>query len=133
MVQSDPASPRSRDDDSARASVAEMSEQAKDAARVHAGVAEISAVPTVELPRPAFERFPTPVAGIKAKPWPNLKDQGRFEVTKQEGDGMMFKVPTLRNIAETAPHFHDGSAPTLALAVQPDLPPSSAETPGPLP
>jgi len=50
--------------------------------------------------------------------WPNQKDQGRFEVTKQEVDRMMFKVPTLRNIAKTAPYFHDGSVPTLDAAVR---------------
>lgn len=52
------------------------------------------------------------------EPWPNQADQGRFEVTKDEGDRMMFKVPTLRNIAKTAPYFHDGSAKTLNQAVQ---------------
>jgi cytochrome c peroxidase len=52
------------------------------------------------------------------EPWPNQKDQGRFEVTKQEGDRMMFKVPTLRNVAKTAPYFHDGSVATLDAAVR---------------
>lgn len=52
------------------------------------------------------------------EPWPNQADQGRYEVTKQEVDRMMFKVPTLRNIAETAPYFHDGSAATLEQAVK---------------
>lgn len=52
------------------------------------------------------------------EPWPNQTDQGRFEVTKQEVDRMMFKVPTLRNVAATAPYFHDGSVPTLDLAVR---------------
>ena len=51
------------------------------------------------------------------KPWPNQEDQGRYEVTKQESDKMMFKVPGLRNVAETAPYFHDGSAATLEEAV----------------
>ena len=50
--------------------------------------------------------------------WPNQTDRGRFEVTKQEPDRMMFKVPTLRNIAKTAPYFHDGSVATLDLAVR---------------
>jgi len=50
--------------------------------------------------------------------WPNQKDQGRFEVTKLEVDRMMFKVPTLRNIEKTAPYFHDGSVPSLELAVR---------------
>lgn len=52
------------------------------------------------------------------KPWPNQKDQGRFEVTKAEADKMMFKPPSLRNIAKTAPYFHDGSVATLEEAVK---------------
>jgi cytochrome c peroxidase len=30
----------------------------------------------------------------------------------------MLRVPSLRNVAETAPYFHDGSAPTLEDAVR---------------
>jgi cytochrome c peroxidase len=52
------------------------------------------------------------------QPWPNQKDQGRFEVTKAEADKMMFKVPSLRNIHKTAPYFHDGSAKTLPEAIK---------------
>ena len=48
-----------------------------------------------------------------AKPWPNNIDVGRFEVTKQEVDRFMFKVPTLRNVAKTAPYLHDGSITSL--------------------
>ncbi len=55
-------------------------------------------------------------AGL-VKPWPNQKDQGRYEVTKKDSDKMMFKVPSLRNIAKTAPYFHDASATTLDQAV----------------
>jgi cytochrome c peroxidase len=56
-------------------------------------------------------------AGL-VKPWPNQKDQGRFEVTKQDLDKMMFKVPILRNVEKTAPYFHDASAKTLEDAVR---------------
>lgn len=52
------------------------------------------------------------------KPWPNQDDPGRAEVTKAEADRMMFKVPSLRNIAETGPYFHDGSVPKLEDAVK---------------
>jgi cytochrome c peroxidase len=52
------------------------------------------------------------------EPWPGQRDQGRFAVTHSEGDRMMFKVPSLRNISETAPYFHDGSADTLSQAVE---------------
>ncbi len=52
------------------------------------------------------------------KPWPNDKDQGRFEVTKNDADKMMFKVPSLRNVTKTAPYFHDGSVADLGEAVK---------------
>lgn len=50
------------------------------------------------------------------KPYPT-KDLGRFEHTKNEADKYFFKVPSLRNVAETGPYFHDGSVPTLEAAV----------------
>ena len=31
---------------------------------------------------------------------------------------MVFKVPSLRNVAQTAPYFHDGSAKTLSQAIR---------------
>lgn len=52
------------------------------------------------------------------KAWPSDKDLGRFDVTKNDADKMMFSVPTLRNIAKTAPYFHDGSVETLDEAVR---------------
>lgn len=52
------------------------------------------------------------------KPWPTQDDQGRFEVTKQDVDKMVFKVPSLRNIEKTAPYFHDGSVASLDEAVR---------------
>jgi cytochrome c peroxidase len=45
-------------------------------------------------------------------------DLGRFLVTGDEADRHVFKVPSLRNVAETAPYFHDGSAATLEDAVR---------------
>jgi len=44
-------------------------------------------------------------------------DLGRFLVTRNEKDKHVFKVPSLRNVALTAPYFHDGSASTLEDAV----------------
>lgn len=44
-------------------------------------------------------------------------DDGRFIVTRKEEDRHIFKVPSLRNVAQTAPYFHDGSAATLEEAV----------------
>ncbi len=44
-------------------------------------------------------------------------DLGRFNITGQENDRFVFKVPSLRNVAVTAPYFHDGSIKTLEEAV----------------
>jgi cytochrome c peroxidase len=52
------------------------------------------------------------------KPWPNDKDRGRKDLTKNDADDMMFKVPSLRNIEKTAPYFHDGSVASLDEAVK---------------
>jgi cytochrome c peroxidase len=47
----------------------------------------------------------------------NTTDLGRYEVTKNEVDKYLFKVPTLRNIAETGPYFHDGAVASLDDAI----------------
>lgn len=46
------------------------------------------------------------------------KDRGRAEVTKATTDEKLFKVPSLRNIAETAPYFHDGSVKEIEEAIR---------------
>ena len=52
--------------------------------------------------------------GMKAE----KPDLGRFNVTKEEKDKGAFKAPTLRDVARSAPYFHDGSVPTLEEAVR---------------
>jgi cytochrome c peroxidase len=46
-----------------------------------------------------------------------LADLGRFNVTQNPADRFVFRVPSLRNVALTAPYFHDGSAQTLEDAI----------------
>lgn len=45
-------------------------------------------------------------------------DLGRMDVTGNQNDRNVFKVPSLRNVAMTAPYFHDGSAPDLETAIR---------------
>ncbi len=47
-----------------------------------------------------------------------VDDPGRFAVTGDPRDRSTFKVPSLRNVALTAPYLHDGSAATLEDAVR---------------
>lgn len=48
---------------------------------------------------------------------PTEADLGRYLVTRNPDDQHVFKVPSLRNVALTAPYFHDASARTLEDAV----------------
>ncbi len=47
-----------------------------------------------------------------------VEDNGRFKETKNERDRHRFKVPGLRNVALTAPYFHDATQATLEDAVR---------------
>ena len=58
--------------------------------------------------------------GVVEKPGADILppgDKGRFMVTKTPSDEYVFKVPTLRNIALTAPYFHTGQVWDLRQAV----------------
>lgn len=52
------------------------------------------------------------------KPYANLRDLGRYQQTRREEDKYVFKVPSLRNIAQTYPYFHDGAVWDLREAVK---------------
>ena len=47
----------------------------------------------------------------------NKNDYGRFNITNRQIDQFVFKVPSLRNVAVTAPYLHDGSATTIEDAI----------------
>jgi len=47
----------------------------------------------------------------------NKVDYGRMNYTNRQSDAFVFKVPSLRNVAVTAPYLHDGSAKTIEQAI----------------
>lgn len=49
---------------------------------------------------------------------PDDPDFGRERITEKESDRGKFKVPSLRNVAVTAPYMHDGSIETLEAVVE---------------
>lgn len=61
-------------------------------------------------------RFHVTGIGVDAKA--ENADVGRFKVTENEAEKFAFRTPTLRNVARTAPYFHDGSVATLKEAVK---------------
>ncbi len=62
-----------------------------------------------------FGIFADPFAGEKTQ---SEADLGRFAITGQETDRHVFRVPSLRNVALTAPYFHDGRTASLDEAVR---------------
>ncbi len=65
-----------------------------------------------------YELFPTFLGTEYEERYGLLKDEGRIQVTGDEGHRYMWRVPSLRNIADTAPYFHNGSVATLEEAAR---------------
>ncbi len=61
-----------------------------------------------------YQRFGAVIPNEKI----GMANLGRFNVTGDPDDKYYLKVPTLRNVARTAPYFHDGSVKTLHEAVR---------------
>jgi cytochrome c peroxidase len=74
--------------------------------------------PQMQTGQGFFMKFPT-FPGSRYEETYNLtEDLGRYEVTKDDADKHVWRVPTLRNIALTAPYFHNGAVQTLDEAVR---------------
>lgn len=72
----------------------------------------------LEMGEGFWELFPNYLGSRYDQQYRLLDDAGRFHVTGIESHRYMWRVPTLRNIAVTAPYFHNGSVATLAEAVR---------------
>jgi cytochrome c peroxidase len=81
----------------------------------HAGAAFNG--PPLPLGTGFFQKFPTYSGSDYEAEYDLDADNGRFEATGNEADKHTWRVPTLRNVALTAPYFHNGSVPTLDEAV----------------
>ncbi|MBI4694341.1 MAG: c-type cytochrome [Gammaproteobacteria bacterium] len=63
-------------------------------------------------------KFPVNAKSEYVAKYALTKDRGRYEVTKQDADAQLWRVPTLRNLVYTAPYFHNGAVKTLDEAVR---------------
>ncbi|HHJ81288.1 MAG TPA: cytochrome-c peroxidase, partial [Candidatus Tenderia electrophaga] len=73
--------------------------------------------PTLPIGEGFYQKFPSIASDYDHK-YKLSEDKGRFEVTKDRADMNKWRVPSLRNIALTAPYFHNGSVETLDEAVR---------------
>lgn len=64
-----------------------------------------------------FQKFPLLGIDYKSLTGSKRDDKGKMEVSKSDADKYIFKVPSLRNITETYPYFHDGSVDDLGKAI----------------
>ncbi|MDH5766138.1 MAG: cytochrome-c peroxidase [Gammaproteobacteria bacterium] len=72
----------------------------------------------VKLGTPVLMKFPTFTDNSYVKKYDLASDKGRENVTGKADDNNLFRTPTLRNIAVTAPYFHNGKVVTLDEAVK---------------
>lgn len=74
--------------------------------------------PKMDIGTGFFQKFPTFADNGYVAKYKLSDDKGRAEVTARAADNNMFRVPTLRNITDTAPYFHNGAVATLDEAVR---------------
>ncbi|MDH5326417.1 MAG: cytochrome-c peroxidase [Gammaproteobacteria bacterium] len=65
-----------------------------------------------------FQKFPTFSGSNYDKKYNLMADLGLYSVTNKDSDKNMWRVPTWRNVAVTAPYFHNGSVQSLDEAVK---------------
>ncbi len=74
--------------------------------------------PEMKIGEGFYQKFPMFPGSEYDKRYDLVSDAGRFEVTKNEADRNMWRVPTWRNVARTAPYFHNGKVKSLHEAVR---------------
>lgn len=65
-----------------------------------------------------YQKVPLIPGSAYDKKYDLTSDTGREQATKNAADRNMWRVPTWRNVALTAPYFHNGSVATLDEAVR---------------
>ncbi len=74
--------------------------------------------PTMAPGQGFYMSFPVFKDNAYVEKYDLMKDKGREEATGKPEDAHKYRVPTLRNIALTAPYFHNGSVKNLDEAVR---------------
>lgn len=109
--------PNSRFDKFLRGDVSAITAEEKEGYRRFKNYGCVSCHQGVNLGGNLFQKFGIMGNYFSARGKITQADLGRFNVTGDEEDRYVFKVPSLRNITLTAPYFHDGSAGTLEEAI----------------
>jgi len=73
--------------------------------------------PPMPLGTGFYQRFPTYAGHEEIKHYQLDEDKGRAQTSGKDAEAHLWKVPSLRNVALTAPYFHNGSVNELSDAV----------------
>ncbi|MEH6358723.1 MAG: cytochrome c peroxidase [Pseudomonadales bacterium] len=108
--------PNSRFDQHLRGDTKALTPHEKEGYRLFSSLGCISCHQGVNMGGNLFQKIGL-FKEYKSSASPTEVDLGRFDITGNENDKHVFKVPSLRNVAKTAPYFHDGSVATLEEAI----------------
>ncbi len=70
------------------------------------------------VPDGFYMKFPLIAGSEYDKKYALTEDLGRYQVTKNDADKNLWRVPSWRNVELTAPYFHNGKVKTLGEAVR---------------
>jgi cytochrome c peroxidase len=107
------ATPNSRFDRFLRGDRAALNENERDWYRLFKRIGCVSCHQGMNIGGNSYQKLGIMENYFEARGHINAADFGRFNVTQREEDRFFFKVPSLRNVALTAPYLHDGSAKSL--------------------
>ena len=74
--------------------------------------------PTLPVGQGFYMKFPLNMSSPYVAEYRLADDLGRYNVTHQDADKNVWRVPTLRNLVFTAPYMHNGSVKSLDEAVR---------------
>ncbi len=74
--------------------------------------------PAYGMGDPFFELFPNHPGTLYENRYDLAADQGLYHITLEQADRRLFRVAPMRNVALTAPYFHNGSVKTLEEAIR---------------
>jgi len=95
-----------------------LGEQARDGYQHFKHLGCISCHQGVNIGGNVFQRIGIFADFFADKPSSTKIDMGRYILTGRERDRHVFRVPSLRNVAVTAPYFHDGRTDSLDDAIK---------------
>jgi cytochrome c peroxidase len=109
--------PNARFDQYLRGNQTSLSREEQEGYRLFKAYGCVSCHQGMNIGGNVFQKIGTMAAYLTPEAEMKQANLGRYTITNDPADRFVFRVPSLRNVALTAPYFHDGSAPNLESAI----------------